>query len=231
LPSSSAVSVSLQLATLNNFNANIYKVEVIGYAARASAHDQTRKIMLLAIQNIYILLGPALLAASIYMTLGRIIRAVKGEKHSIIRNSWLTRSFVLGDVLSFIVQGSAAGLMVTGNNVKLGEDIVVAGLCIQVITFGLFAATAIIFQVRMCRYPTVECYNEELPWKQSLYMLYSISALIMVRSISRVVEYSMGQDGYTPNNEWTLYVFDSTLMFIVTIIFWYWYPSKILPQS
>jgi hypothetical protein len=36
--------------------------------------------------------------------LGRIIRLTGGERHSMIRPSWLTKIFVVGDVLSFFVQ-------------------------------------------------------------------------------------------------------------------------------
>lgn len=111
------------------------------------------------IQSLFILLGPALFAASIYMSLGRIIRSVEGEKDAVIGVNLLTKTFVLGDVLSFVVQGSAAGVMVTAKNAKLGEGIVVAGLLIQVIMFGLFAATAVVFEVRMGRYPTPKSYG------------------------------------------------------------------------
>ena len=178
------------------------------------------------IQNAFILLAPALFAASIYMTLGHIIRCVKGESYSTIRVNWLTKTFVLGDALSFLVQGSASGLMVTGNNLRLGEDVVVAGLFIQVIMFGLFTITTIIFHVRFQRYGPAETHSEQIPWKQSLNMLYAVSALIMVRSIFRVAEYITGQGGYPLTHEWMLYVFDGLLMFIAMLIFVVWYPSR-----
>lgn len=98
-------------------------------------------------QNFFILVAPALFAASIYMTLGRIIRSVKGERHSVIRVSRLTKTFVIGDVMSFLVQGGSAGLMFQSSTVKIGEAMVVGGLFIQIVMFGLFALTSIIFQV------------------------------------------------------------------------------------
>jgi hypothetical protein len=42
------------------------------------------------IQAVFILLGPALFAASVYMVLARTIRSAKPEKHSVIRIDWLT---------------------------------------------------------------------------------------------------------------------------------------------
>lgn len=52
-----------------------------------------------------------------------------------------------------------------------------------------------------------QAFDDDLPWKQHLYTLYTVSLLIMARSIFRVVEYAMGQDGYPLTHEWTLYVF------------------------
>ena len=195
-------------------------------------------------QNFFILVAPALFAASIYMTLGRIIRSVKGERLSLVRVNWLTKTFVIGDVMSFLVQGGSAGLMFQSSTVNIGQAMVVGGLCIQIIMFGLFAITAVIFQVshgsaytlcicpdtfqmRLHRHPTTESFNPENPWKQSLNMLYAVSALIMIRSIFRVVEYLMGNDGYPLTHEWTLYIFDSVLMFLVTVIFYIRYPGKL----
>lgn len=81
------------------------------------------------------------------MTLGRIIRSIGAEKHSIIRVNWLTKLFVCGDVMSFMVQGGSAGLMFQASTLSIGEDMVIGGLFIQIIMFGLFALTAVIFQV------------------------------------------------------------------------------------
>jgi hypothetical protein len=177
-----------------------------------------------AVQNVFILLGPALFAASIYMCLSRIARGIRAEHHSLIQPRKLTRTFVIGDVLSFLVQGGAAGLMVTGDHAKLGEGIVIAGLLIQVIMFGLFAVTAVIFNRRVGQSPTAESSSSSFPWKKSMRMLYIVSALIMVRSLFRVVEYAMGSDGYPLMHEWTLYIFDSVLMFIVMVVYYLWYP-------
>jgi RTA1 like protein len=207
-------------------------VEVIGYISRANAHDRTGKLMPFVIQNFFILLAPALFAASIYMVLGRIIRAVRGENLSVIPVRWLTRVFVFGDLLSFGIQGGAAGLMVTGKNVDLGNKIVIAGLILQAISFGLFILTTIVFQVRILKFPTPESYNNpDIPWRQNLNGLYAMSVLVIIRSIFRVVEYSMGNDGYPLNNEWTLYIFDSVPMFLVMVAFYFRYPSKIRPPT
>lgn len=64
------------------------------------------------IQSMYILLAPALFAASIYMILGRIILLTGGECHSIIKQEWITKLFVMGDVLCFIIQSGGKNLCI-----------------------------------------------------------------------------------------------------------------------
>lgn len=51
-----------------------------------------------------ILLAPALYAASIYMVLGRLMIHLDAQKLSLVRVSWMTKIFVTGDVISFLMQ-------------------------------------------------------------------------------------------------------------------------------
>jgi hypothetical protein len=57
------------------------------------------------VQSIFILVAPALFAASVYMSLSRIVAVVDGDKFLFIRRKWLTTIFVTIDVFSFFVQG------------------------------------------------------------------------------------------------------------------------------
>lgn len=56
------------------------------------------------VQTLLLLVAPALIAASIYMILGRIIASVDGESYSLIRKRWLTKVFVTSDVVTFFIQ-------------------------------------------------------------------------------------------------------------------------------
>ncbi|RAH70018.1 RTA1 domain-containing protein [Aspergillus aculeatinus CBS 121060] len=199
--------------------------EVIGCAARAWAHFESGSIMPCSIQNVFLLLGPVLFAASVYMVLGRIIRSTGAEHHSLIPMRWLTRTFVMGDVVSFLVQGGAAGLMASGSNAQLGQDIVVAGLLIQVFMFAFFIITAMVFQIRLRRHPTPGARDPRLHWRDHLHLLYGVSLLIMIRSLFRVAEFTMGSTGYPLTHEWTLYIFDALLMWLAMVAWLIWYPG------
>ncbi|RSL74306.1 hypothetical protein CEP53_000336 [Fusarium sp. AF-6] len=206
--------------------------EIIGYAARAIAYNNTGELIPYVLQSALLLLAPILFAASLYMTLARVVRAVKGAPFSIITPRWLTRIFVFGDVFSFIVQSSGAGLRVqAGNNPEidpnLGSNIIVGGLIFQIAIFGVFIATALIFSSRFRRHVAGGAVVYDVPWQESLNMLYVTSMMIMVRNIFRVVEYAMGSDGYLLGVEWGVYVFDAALMTLTMAWFFWRYPSKL----
>lgn len=203
--------------------------EVIGYSARVAAYNNTSDLIIYVIQISFPVIAPAFFAASIYMTLSRIIRCVKGEHLSVIRIKWLSRAFVTGDLLSLGIQGGASGLTSSDELAKMGENIVIAGLFIQLVLLGLFFTVAIIFQKRLTKQPTTESCTTDAPWRQTLYMIYTVSALIFARSVFRVVEYVQGHEGYALTHEWTLYAFDAVPMFAVAVMFWYWYPGFIRP--
>jgi len=131
-----------------------HSVEVIGFGARASAHSRTGNVLTYSVQNMFILLGPTLFAATVYMSLGRIIHSIRAKQYSVVRVDRLTKIFVMGDILSFLLQGTGAGIIATGSNASLSQDITMV---------GLFIITAVIFQVQMHRYPTHQAFDIDLP--------------------------------------------------------------------
>ena len=82
------------------------EVEAAGYEGRNISAGQSPNWTTgpYILQSLTLLLGPTLLAASIYMTLGRLIRLLDADSYSPIRTNWLTKVFVLGDELTFLTQ-------------------------------------------------------------------------------------------------------------------------------
>jgi hypothetical protein len=118
---------------------------MVGYGVRAEVKNKTNKVMPFVIQNIFILIAPVLFAAAIYMMLGRVISRAGGAHHSPLKPSKITLIFVLGDVFSFIIQGGGSGMSVIQNAElsKWSGRIVVIGLLIQIISFGLSISSSI----------------------------------------------------------------------------------------
>ncbi|RDW64888.1 RTA-like protein [Coleophoma cylindrospora] len=203
--------------------------EWIGYVGRAMGHSNPWNLGPYIMQELLTLLAPALFAASIYMVLGRMITFVDGEHLAPIRVSRLTKIFVAGDVFSFLVQSSGGGLMASAGSMNMGKNLVVAGLCIQIIFFGLFVFSSLLFHVRINRNPTVA--SEAVAWKKYIYALYASSVLILIRSIFRVALFADGNDSVLARNEAFVYIFDALFMLAVLVIFNVVHPGQIIGRK
>ncbi|KAF2147461.1 uncharacterized protein K452DRAFT_348162 [Aplosporella prunicola CBS 121167] len=210
--------------------------ETVGYVGRAMSAKETPDWTMkpYIMQSLLILLGPTLFAASIYMILGRIIRLTNGEAHSIIRVNWVTKIFVLGDVLSFLAQSGGGGMLAKASapsDQKNGERLITIGLVIQIAFFGFFIVVAGLFHVRINMYPTARSQQATVPWQKFLFVLYGAGGLIMIRSLYRLIEYIQGASGELQSKEAYLYVFDATLMFLTALMFNIFHPSKIISKE
>ncbi|KAL3472567.1 RTA1 like protein [Aspergillus californicus] len=212
--------------------------QIIGYAARTAAHSNLGNVPIYSIQAILILLAPALYAASIYMVLGRIIRYLHAERFSLVPIKWLTGIFVTGDVIAFVAQAAGGATMASSSLSArtTGEYITIGGLCVQLIFFTFFVLTSAIFHRRIRSNPTRRALqlgqtpNQTMlrRWQSALWGLYIASALILIRSVFRLIEYAQGNDGYLIGHEAFMYVFDAMLMAIAMVTMNVFHPSVIL---
>ncbi|KAL8991708.1 MAG: hypothetical protein Q9169_007724 [Polycauliona sp. 2 TL-2023] len=209
--------------------------ETIGYIGRAlSAHEAPDFTLTpYIIQSILILVAPALMSASVYMILGCIIVAVNGEARSPIRRKFLTLIFVVGDIWSFMIQSTGAGLLTKkeADSKTTGKWIIVGGLLIQLVFFGNFIVVAGRFHNNLHKSPTPISESGSIPWRRTLGFLYATSGLIMIRSVFRVVEYVQGDHGYLLRRELWLYIFDAALMAGVMLLFNAVHPNRVGASS
>ncbi|KAJ6112074.1 hypothetical protein N7523_008135 [Penicillium sp. IBT 18751x] len=218
-----------------------FTVFVIGgvcYICRALAHYNKENVPLYSISTIMILLAPPLYAASIYMTLGRLIVHLDAERFSVVPVKWLTGIFVTGDVIAFLMQGAGGGIMASGtlSAMTTGEHITIGGLAVQLVFFSVFIIASTIFHYRVRNNPTEKSSRSSRAMRRSTWQfvmtgLYVASILILIRSIFRLIEYAQGNDGYLISHEAFLYVFDSTLMFFTMVAMSIFHPSKLLSLS
>jgi hypothetical protein len=165
------------------------------------------------------------------MVLGRLITRVHGDAYSLIPPRRLTRIFVTCDVVSLLIQGGAAGMMVRSSLADVGKAVVIVGLVFQIGMFSVFLSITGIFHRRMRRYGTTLSHQVILPWEKTIYLLYTVSALVLIRSLFRVAEFANGYDGYLMSQEWPLYVFDTVPMAIVALLFSAFFPKWLATKS
>lgn len=118
--------------------------------------------------------------------------------------------------------------MAAGESMQVtGENIIIGGLFVQLAFFGFFVVAAGIFHRRMAREPTERASDPAVRWRSYLLTLYVTSALILIRSIFRVIEYLNGNDGVLLRSEVFLYVFDALLMMVVLVWMNWFHPSEL----
>ncbi|CUS25175.1 LAQU0S30e00254g1_1 [Lachancea quebecensis] len=193
-------------------------MEMIGYIARAFSTKNQDRILPFIIQSVFVLISPALFAASIYMIFGAMLTLLECSSLSIVPARYNTTFFVCGDIFSFLLQCGGGGLMAKSGTQNVGKALAIVGLIIQLVFFGFFLITEVRFLILAPRRANLTSYfgNE---WKIVNWTLIASSILIFIRCVVRTAEFCEGQDGYLMSNEWIIYVFDSLLIIIAVWVF------------
>ncbi|KUL90365.1 hypothetical protein ZTR_01994 [Talaromyces verruculosus] len=181
--------------------------------------------------QLMLILGSApLLAATVYMTLGRFARALHAEQYTIMSVRWVTKIYVLIDIASFLCQmaGSAMQASSDPSGIKLGQHIVIGGLLVQLIALGWFIFETTILHIRLNNGPTVISLKDpSISWRPTLWTLRCVSVLIFIRSLYRLIEFTSGSDSTLAKNEVFLYIFDASLLSLSIFLFVVIHPERI----
>lgn len=165
------------------------------------AHDQQSQGYSLA-STITFLLAPLWINAYIYMTAGRLIWTYHPDK-----KVWgfkaisLGKYFVWLDIISFFVQ-AVGGIMLSpgldAHAMNIGKNIYMSGVGVQQFFIVLFFALIVRFQIAVQRSQASGAGDPGRKWQWVTYALYAALALITMRIIFRLVEFSAGTDASNP---------------------------------
>ncbi|KAK0637995.1 Protein RTM1 [Lasiodiplodia hormozganensis] len=217
--------------------------ETIGYVARAISSTKVDDLGSYIVQMLTILIAPSLFAASMYMLLGRLMQVAGGERHALIPRRFLTKVFVVGDVVAFLLQCGGGGIVAAAifdtsgardtDKMKLGEKVIEAGLFVQLIFFGFFLVIGSWWKrgIEKDIEPAPGSNNSSsepgVAWRKHFWVLMGASSLVFLRCVFRVVEYMSGRGAEFQNQEWFVYVFDAVLMLGVVVLFNVVHPSEV----
>ncbi|KAF2273213.1 RTA1-domain-containing protein [Westerdykella ornata] len=207
-------------------------VEVVGYAVRAVSTKKQSDIPSYAVSSTLIIIAPVFVAAGNYLLIGRLIRAVlPPTRHRIffIPARFITKAFVLFDILTFLIQASGSAIASSGNwegdQAATGTNVLIGGLSLQVATFAWFLSIV----TRFWWFTRREVKDgAPVGWARVLQAIWVSSLLILVRSIYRVIEFALGINGYPFTHEWTFYVFEALPMLPAISVFCIVHPAKYL---
>ncbi|KFA49822.1 hypothetical protein S40293_09319 [Stachybotrys chartarum IBT 40293] len=241
------VSIAISYFTLIKYRARYFiavvigaAVEVAAYCVRSYSSKNQAELIILAV------MAPVFVAAGNYLLISRLIIAVLPPEKQLILGTpgrRLTPIFVTFDVMAFLVQGNGSALASSnnwaGHLADIGVYIIISGLALQVLAFGLFLTVFSRFHYLALRN---EVDNSPWGWKWIVPTIYISSILIMasrhlarlegssaknkqIRCIFRVIEFAEGIDGYIYSHEWMFWVFEALAMLIAIGVFCLFHPS------
>ncbi|KAJ7113073.1 RTA1 like protein-domain-containing protein [Mycena epipterygia] len=222
---------------------------VVGFIVRILVHHSPTSLGLNIVTVLLILLSPCLFLALDYSILGRLSGTLGPEvssKTMFITPTRVATIFVWADVGTFLVQalGGSMTTSSTKKTVDLGNNIVLIGLGIQLVSFALFVTLALVFGSRVrARFPEVWHVRGGAPftafgghvadWRILYYTLCVTCGGILIRSIFRMAEGIQGHSGYISQHEAFFYCFDALPLWVSMTLYCVVWPPRFLtsPQD
>ncbi|KAH7102315.1 RTA1 like protein-domain-containing protein [Auriculariales sp. MPI-PUGE-AT-0066] len=209
-------------------------LEVLGFATRYISARNVTLTWPAVVTQVAVIVAPAWLAAYVYMSVGRIMSFL-GAEYSPVSHNALTKIFVIADFISIFSQGGAGGLLSSDDlkTLHVGFNILIAALTFQVVMFIIFIGLTVVFDIRSRR----GLRERRQPIQPLIYATYTVSAMIILRSIYRLIEFATvkftpdGAFGYTLEHEWLLYVFDALPITLASVILAVIYAGQYLPRT
>ncbi|KAL3460957.1 RTA-like protein [Aspergillus heterothallicus] len=180
-----------------------------------------------------LLCAPPLLAASIYMTLSRLMTSLDAEHHSPISPRKLTRWFVLNDILCLLTQLAGAGVQISGDEqmINIGLKVVLGGLAFTLVVFAGFVCIVAVWYRRLRAQPTEVSLAEGREWRRYVWVLYGVCACMVVRNLVRTIEFGSPHGADVREREVYIYVFDAALMAGIMGVWCFWHPGRLIKRA
>lgn len=178
--------------------------------------------------------APPIISATVYMTLGRLVRILKARENAVMGPRATTCLFVFGDVMAFFSQLAGTGLQASTSHVvqETGGKVVPGGLVFQLLLLSFFViSTATFHKCTMQNPTTLSGRPQLLPWRHTIYVIYAASACIFTRNIVRAAEFAQGPKGTVARNEAFVYVFDGVLIWLVMVAFLVAHPGRLFKEA
>ena len=192
-----------------------------------SIHNDENLAVFIASQ-VLLIVAPPVYALTNYLFLGRTLFYV--PYLSPMHPGRVISTFVGLDVLVEILTGNGASdlanLSSSPEQIAVGRGLIRASLLLQVVLFLGFTSVEVLFHVRCIRAGVMTSKLQTV-----VTLLYTSSALILIRNIYRVIEQWNGYTGYLQSHEAFFYVFDASLMLVNSVVLNVWHPAKYLPEN
>ncbi|OJJ40068.1 hypothetical protein ASPWEDRAFT_100378 [Aspergillus wentii DTO 134E9] len=214
-------------------------LEMAGYIGRVLMHSNPWNQGAFKLQIVCLILAPTFIAASIYLTLKHIILYL-GPEHSRLKPKLFTWIFIGCDIGSLVLQAAGGGVAAAAGStqqtlLKIGDDIIIAGIAFQVGTMTICGLLGLEFFIRVYRR------GPGTPDEKSLengYQTKSIKTIIiaevityftvLIRCIYRIPEMAGGWGNPLMQKEDEFLVLDGMMIAIAVVSFTVCHPGFFL---
>lgn len=200
--------------------------EVLGYALRIITM-QTLSVNAYIGTTLLLLVAPLLPAGINYFVLGQILKATNRSVFG-MQARRIGAIFVTGDVLCFFIQSGGGGMLAMHdeNMARMGNNIAIFGLALQMAFFALFVAT-----LSFVTYGKAFNLRRVKSLRGIFIQLFGTTLLLFVRNLYRLLEFAAGLDGPIMSHEWIFYTFE-TLPLLLCFVLYVTLPfGKVLPSG
>ncbi|OLN86956.1 Uncharacterized protein C17G6.02c 2 [Colletotrichum chlorophyti] len=233
--------------------------ELSGYAARAVLSDNPWTFGAFVVQNLFLILGPTLVAASISVTFKHLVLRY-GAEYSLLRPSLYPWVFVGTDFLSIVIQsvgGSVAAFATSGGEgsetlSNVSSALLVAGVVFQVVNMVVCGGLMVIYAWRYRRGRPSRPVGSALEEESSevgvrstrgekgrggdegrlrifMWAITIAYVAIIIRCIYRVPEMAGGWGSDLMQNEVTFLILDGAMILLAVLLLTVFHPAYFFP--
>ncbi|KAJ7288406.1 RTA1 like protein-domain-containing protein [Mycena rebaudengoi] len=213
--------------------------------AEAPTSVTPTSIVVYVLMSILILLSPCAFLALDYILFARLAATFDEEVHKrclLVPQTRVVKFFIWSDVITFLLQANGASFISNTENkilLDIGNTMIMAGLCLQLVSFIFFTVILIVFGYRVSRHFPAVWKQQEFrffsifsrpieDWRVLFYVICATCVAIIIRSIFRIAEYGGGATGYIAQHEVYFYLFDALLLYIAMGLFIVVWPVRCL---
>ncbi|KAK0120004.1 hypothetical protein ONS95_011422 [Cadophora gregata] len=210
--------------------------ESVGYVGRYLLRSDPWSRAYLGIQLVCLTVSPAFIAGGIYLTLKHVI-IIYGSRFSRIAPRLYTWIFVSCDILSILIQTSGAVIASRGTGkVSTGNNVMMLGLVLQVVTLAIFGGMALDVYFRIKKFSgqhneSNRALRHSKRFKWLLISIFISYIAIFLRCIYRIAEMAGGWRNPIMQDEVSFIILDGVLCWIAVLVLNIFHPGFLFKES
>ncbi|RAH65223.1 RTA1 domain-containing protein [Aspergillus aculeatinus CBS 121060] len=217
--------------------------EGVGYIGRLMLHANPWNNGGFIIQTLLLIVSPSFLAAALYLTVKTIVLTC-GPQFSLLNPKLYTWLFIICDAIGFCTQLAGGGLQATAANgkgsestVRVGTNIMIAGIAFQAATMAVCGVLTIDYTRKVYLHRRQQAGYTPLSWMSVSHSGFAgfvgcqtvAFVTILIRCIYRIPEMAGGWGNPMMQDETKFMILDGTMVAIGAILMTLAFPGVFLP--